>query len=103
MTNKHTKAPWVNTDGHITKELAHDMHKSIASTSNGMYADQGNVSEEEDEANANLIAAAPEMLAALEGAEYIIDDLCEDINTEDNEYLEQIAAIKAVINKAKGL
>jgi hypothetical protein len=52
-----------------------------------------------DEANARLIAAAPEMLEALEMADELIDQLV--IDNTDN-YAEERAKIRAAIATAKG-
>lgn len=85
---KHTPGPWL-----VTKEYDHNNDVSwrvsaplprIAATAT------------EDEANARLIAAAPDMLEALEGLVSYLDRTClyEDSGAR--------ARIVAVIQKAKG-
>jgi hypothetical protein len=66
MNTSHTPGPWVATtlDGYGRFEIhAHNGGRAIAKSPNG-YGDASTA--ETNEANARLIAAAPELLAALQ-------------------------------------
>ena len=72
----HTPAPWTvckphNAEGTIQIEQAHQMIGEV-------YGD-GDDSVEETAANANLVAAAPEMLAALHAVNRWAQDWHEDL------------------------
>lgn len=57
---KHTKAPWTN----FNNTICHDkQYKTIAIITSGKI---NNITKEEHLANAQLIAAAPELLEALQ-------------------------------------
>lgn len=99
-TQTHTPGPW-QLSGH---EVIVKNHGSvaIATTDIGMVA-----TKEEREANARLIAAAPELLSALENAEASIElvrclDAGEAIDTEADNMLDSLQnRIRAAIAKAK--
>ena len=63
--------------------------------------DDNTVDEQTVMANARLIAAAPDLLAALRRAEDLLTDLRAD-DLDDAEDVETMAAIRAAIAKAKG-
>ena len=110
MTNEktavplHTPAPWLLNDC----DDAHDCAVTIRTESDTLIAVMADEtgedwSESEILANAHLIAAAPELLEALES---IIPDL-EQLNglysEDDNpDSYENLRAVRAVIAKAKG-
>jgi hypothetical protein len=56
------------------------------------------ISKEAIEANARLIAAAPDLLSALERAESLIASLCEEYRG----HLPDLVAVRAAIKKARG-
>jgi len=56
---------------------------------------------EEVEANARLVAAAPDLLAGLEAAEAIISGLMAEFDEDEND-VPSIIGIRAAIAKAKG-
>ena len=43
-----------------------------------------------------------DLVEALEGANYVIDELTQNTPTEDSEYLEYFAQIHYILDKAKG-
>lgn len=97
--SKHTPAPWkVKTGGKdnerfwiedMTCETVCDLYWS-----RGHYPRAKHIPHPNAQANAQLIAAAPELLEALEGLYSIAEIVIED-NAE-------MKAAKAAINKAKG-
>jgi hypothetical protein len=92
---KHTKGPWEARrlrdnwgQSYATSYIAHiDIGPCM------IWAPEGN---EEQEANAHLIAAAPDMLAELERIVVYLDRVCFHEDSEAR------ARIVAVISKAKG-
>lgn len=69
MKTQHTTGPWkVSTEGiHVTHDCGRDGIKTLITQPMPISIfDEQRLSIEEMEANANLIAAAPEMLEALE-------------------------------------
>lgn len=95
MTTKHTPGPWQFCES----ELRPGRYSIYA---NGPVAYCGDTTNEpgDGEANARLIAAAPELLAALDKAESFIagfegDELQEGID-------EMLSEIRAAIAKAEG-
>jgi len=99
MENKHTPGPWHpvyisgvctsigNTDGDGYYELIADM---ILPETDAEYEEQkANI-----EANAKLIAAAPEMLDALIAAKDAIDDLMDIADGYDKDLEKVLSAIK---------
>jgi hypothetical protein len=92
MTNKHTPAPWTVKG----KEFIHDAdHREIVYVLG--YGKMGGLTDSEHEANAKLIAAAPDLLDALID---IIDDF--DNYGGDDTGFPHIAKARAVIAKATG-
>ena len=98
--NKHTEGPWEYKDsnGHIYGDVGGLDFESVAVIKPIIYS-QG---EETKEANAHLIAAAPEMLEELVKAVKIIENSdawwidCPDKGGFD------LNALTTIINKAKG-
>lgn len=89
METKFTKGNWVNLNGVIC--LKHNIQKVIANT----YANAfGN---EEKEANARLIAAAPDMISLLMEAEAWLSMNQEPTKEQISEFRD---SIKEVIKKA---
>jgi hypothetical protein len=88
--SKHTSGPWVITHSPLNGYRVSDK------TGWGVAVV---LKDTNDEANARLIAAAPEMLEALEMADELIDQLV--IDNTDN-YAEERAKIRAAIATAKG-
>jgi len=100
MSGKWTPGPWALSikefgEGEITKpgdDLDNPWH--IAETFGGCAVNNLLTEEEESEANARLIAAAPELYEALEWAMAFIDPAC--VNPEGHE------KATAVLAKARG-
>jgi len=89
MSN-HTPGPW-EVDSHgIVRDIHRKPIKHASAFIEGAYYD--NDATEESTANANLIAAAPDLLAALESLVGAVDPYCMT-NLDD---------AKAAIAKAKG-
>ena len=100
-TANHTPGPWeAHENGHI---YAEERASAVARIFENSYHRDG-----EAQANARLIAAAPDMLAALERFDVYLDRFtdCEgsDLTGAYLSYEGQqaIAAARAAINKAKG-
>ena len=97
--NKHTKGPWRAEIGPINS-LIHTKDKSIACT----YT--ANTTPEEAEANARLIAAAPELLEALIQAHDLLQGvrkyMPKSIKNRDTFHFENVGAnvVNAAIRKA---
>jgi hypothetical protein len=101
----HTPAPWlresqINSEGSdwiiVTKD-----YKEIVD----LRLDDGLVvSEDEQEANAALIAAAPELLDALRDAADAIDLAQAQVDSENDRYTlcKRLVAVKRAIAKAEG-
>ena len=113
MTNaKHTPAPWIfreelGTVNATDKEHSKDgiARIEVCDPSEGQTWNGGLLPIDEREANARLIAAAPELLAALIDARSIIEVLKRTLPLSDLieiAPLSQIDAIDAAIAKANG-
>lgn len=97
MTAKHTPGPWSVQDGDRVfgystgKPYSHCLHEGIGYKT-------------EREANARLIAAAPELLAALEGAEKALIKALPHLPADSEAVYcgEWLVEIRAAIAKAKG-
>lgn len=95
--SKYTKGPWKAVkDSPLTYAIV--IYSSDYDVVAVLDTDNPN-----DKANAQLVAAAPDLLEACEKALHVIDDLSQDILTEDNEFLSEIIDIKEAIKKAKGI
>lgn len=104
---KHTLGPW----GVSSIGLTNDGKRAVASDDAGIAwvhpqtpykrGDGWQHHCEEREANARLIAAAPDMLNALLSAEIAVAELCQDQDPA-NECWVTLAAVRAAIAKAKG-
>lgn len=98
--SKHTKGPWVTADGYGEKRYGtavksiHDDHLICSCT--GYYGREG------AEANARLIAAAPELLEALESlkCEVILSDV--DPKYIESHFRPSLDKAAAAIAKARG-
>ena len=97
MTAKHTPGPWVvgygKTRELVGAYLAVGLDCSPDWKPVALISPEASVSPG-DEANARLIAAAPELLEALEGV--LVDDLLQYLPAE------YIARVRAAINLATG-
>jgi hypothetical protein len=99
---KHTKGPWV-----IEKAETGIPYSLIYPASNDICPIARITNGTECDANAHLIAAAPEMLEALIQARGLIVQLCNDVKNNygldlDVNGLLRARGIDDVINKAKG-
>lgn len=106
MTTKHTKGPW------RTRESRNGIHH-IESSSFGIAEVKGHAGDPEIDANAAVLAAAPDLLAALENhaipflmssVEAHDGDLSPDDEPQDDDP-EDLIALRAVvqaIRKARG-
>lgn len=91
MTTKHTPGPWAT---HLVDETVVVIPRRPLPQQISMLG-HSEVADDEDYANARLIAAAPELLAALEGL------LAVSVDTTSDELLAMMAA-RAAIATAKG-
>ena len=102
--NKHTKGPWF-VDGGLESVFTEVEGEGGLTTICDLPEWLGEY-QQEREANAHLIAAAPELLSSLEAAmEYIYRTPCDpDINKEQIEAGELLDSfnVEDLINKAKG-
>jgi hypothetical protein len=97
MTTNHTAGPWAHDDHEIYSEQTD--HGAAICTMNTTSA---HFTKEEAEANARLIAAAPELLAALQKlvqfVEWRQDFIVEDHELgESNQYSEALSAIQTAV------
>lgn len=90
---KHTPGPWAHCEN-----VAGNIIGSDGVVICSVYGSEARA--EEDDANQALIAAAPDLLAALDRAEAFIAGF-EDDDTQEG-IPEMLAAIRAAIAKAKG-
>lgn len=107
---KHTPGPWTYEGDHTHRQfnirmLGHligvrDEAKHICTVNNLPPHVLANRDQATAEANARLITAAPDLLAALDRAEAFIAGF-EDDDTQDG-IPEMLAAMRAAIAKAKG-
>lgn len=113
----HTPGPWVTGAGALIQDwVADSQGRHIASVTRGfptcsVRADRtgGEVVDAEADANARLIAAAPELLLALKGAHQATDQLLAMLIERDPTFLPTksgvwhlIEGANAVIKKAEG-
>lgn len=97
---KHTPGPWQSYNGEVTtrKTLGRSFRRIAVVQDYGL----GSLPEV-DEANAKLIAAAPDLLEALESACGCIEASLDEVPSETREAMESdLARYRAVIAKAKG-
>jgi len=93
MKAKHTPGPWHHVgDGLVYTELTSNDDEAI------FICDTGNsrAANEEERANAQLISAAPELLAALQALEWAVSG----VDYIETEYADQVAQARAAIAKA---
>jgi hypothetical protein len=90
---KHSQAPW-----HAALFRTGPIYYAVDKTGKDVASVYG-ATEEQIKANASLIVAAPEMLAALERADEVFARLCPD---RESRYGEAWTGIEAAIAKAKG-
>lgn len=86
-----TKGPWIAQKDGVTRDL--DGYRSV------YIIKTQNTNRQEKEANAKLIAAAPELLQALESALIAVENGCE---TEADKH-GLVDVIKTALKKAKGV
>lgn len=102
MAAQHTPGPWHRNIPPASKypTVWAGRNTHVAAISPGAPRRSGNgcsMSEEEQEANINLIAAAPELLAALVN----LVELCEHVFVKPNEN-DELTAARLAIAKAEG-
>lgn len=99
----HTPGPWHRAmcnpeDGEITRVI--ESNVAVKAGWNTVVALCGNPDNLEAIANANLIAAAPDLLAACEG---VLDSIFERMSENNRAgYRDEEAMLRAAIAKAKG-
>jgi len=103
----HTPAPWLMIDGNFVYSLNNDKTNRFDCAIRRGYIKQGylqeqyeRTSQEEIEANAALICAAPDLLAACELFIELFDN--SDMRPEDESY-EVAYHVRNAINKAKNI
>lgn len=94
--SKHTKGPWKVKNGAVYTEKEAPIAKMVRDDS----ALEAGIYPVERDANARLIAAAPEMLEALELAAAYIEEITKDSRNADNG--QTIETLNKVIAKAEG-
>ena len=100
--SKHTEGPWkVESHGEREKRRALYVKGGLEGSIYNLAAKVGYVGDAEDEANANLIAAAPDMLKALEEIYENARDRSETRDEDGDEYDEWVS-VHVAIHKAKG-
>lgn len=95
MSAKHTPGPWTTGNGAWASRVMAPSRYEAKPTDIGQFSGNGR---EEDEANAKLAAAAPELLEALEGVEPYLEEDPDD----DGDYNERVRAVRAAITRSKG-
>jgi hypothetical protein len=98
MTQPHIPGPWhveQNEDGLV---IHSDDGTEICEVTGQTFDEYA---EEETEANAKLIAAAPELLDALKMAECVIENYKDELDEADED-VPALAEIRAAIAKATG-
>jgi hypothetical protein len=105
MSTQHTPGPWYAIGRMV--EVGDDDHADICSTNPDQFG-QGHLAPpiEEQQANARLIAAAPEMLAMLQEVADYLDRYADVIDGDDgqpeaNEALRLLAYVDDIIAAAK--
>jgi hypothetical protein len=104
MDAKHTPGPWMVSDGVVHQAQEGGVCRIACCADARSYADRKRfVAPEEKEANARLIAAAPDMLAALKGVLKSSERVAELRNVpEASTFAQGIASLKEIIAKAEG-
>ncbi len=104
MTDKHTSGPWeTNYTGNIWGDINNPKHLGdnplIAQIFLGSFGLKKEKLTEEDKANANLIAAAPELLEALELTKYYFTVMEDIVNNSCKEDREEMMETRTVENR----
>ncbi len=96
---RHTEGPWEFTEVHVY--CYDDTRDEVICRLDGQEVNPAFLTQDDDQrtANARLIAAAPDLLAALEGLVEQLGDLLSRYNLEDYTALD---AAHAAIARAKG-
>jgi len=92
MTSKHTPGPW-SIDGEGTNAMVRGADLTIVAVRHRLTG-------QTHEANARLIAAAPELLEALEDLVYLAEAAMREVGEYDIEA--ELADARAAIAKARG-
>jgi len=105
MTHKHTQGPWVYTTGEDW-DGAHimDKHGRIVADCQGcdIPGACGEVGTDEARANARLISAAPDLLDALEDAEFLLRKAGNIPGPMQDSFKRSANDARAAIAKARG-
>ena len=91
MSAKHTPAPWT-VSGKQVKSIDHGKRYTVATANNPKFTDEANAS------NARLIAAAPDLLAALQ----MVNRIWSHDQTANLAPDSPVAIVRAAIAKATG-
>ena len=101
MKTKWTSGPW---KAETIKQLGVKKWHQVVTTGKVGICVVSDVDRQPAEANARLIAAAPDLLEALQGIMEIIPDDCECDNThENNNTICRFCWARKAIEKAKGI
>lgn len=98
MLNKHTPGPWKINNFFITAKHGHRMNSVVADVDRHAWT-----TSDEIRANCHLIAAAPDLLEALENLEVLLDLIASDESVNSEYQINDFKDIaRAAIAKAKG-
>ena len=98
MKTQHTQGPWINDGLEIFSESGGFENYSVATISDRFLSTK----QDEIFANANLIAAAPELLEALLACECELSQNHGLAWSNRNAFLDAVNAARAAIKKARG-
>jgi hypothetical protein len=93
---KHTPGPWK-----LVRQLGYNHVESTTSDRNFIVASCP-LNSEEDHANANLIAAAPELLEALDKAWYFIENVTDEDPERTDKFFELRQLVRTAYAKVNG-
>ncbi|HDS1569315.1 hypothetical protein [Stenotrophomonas maltophilia] len=99
MSSKHTPGPWETDRNNVHTGQIATIHHCLNNDWVEVWSPNWPADEAEQEANARLIAAAPELLYVAE----LVDDVSDRIDHDpDSAFGQLVAAARAAIAKATG-
>ena len=99
MKSKHTSGPWIHDRGVVQTSVGHHVASVMGQYKGGYY------SAEETDANATLIAAAPDLFDSLKRLTSVVQDALEDPELDGNGDLLEYEVTRALLalKKARGI